>query len=277
MFLDSISDGYNQMGPDPPQFYSENHSGLGYGIYLHATNVSVPQRISNVSVKHVYFRSFKIGLYINNERNPLSGEDGAFIQGNNFEYLCFDSTSYGINITRVTSASKDKCMTSFNRFDQIQFQTGDGSWWGGEYLTWSCLGCVDGTGNSFTNLILWDYTANHRGSGPAINFTSDSDHCFFRTSGCADSWFRNNGSDNTILLVGDNDVNLYIDILYIENIGYLIDTDINGICDLFHSNETGKETSTEFKDGSYLIDTDGDGDWELSFSLITGLVTNMSN
>lgn len=214
MFLNAISDGYNLMGPDPPRFYSSNYSGLGYGIYLHATNDSVPQKISNVSVKYVYLRSFKIGIYINNERNPASGEDGAFIQGNNFENLCFDSTSYGINITRVTSASKGVCGTSFNRFDQVQFQTGNGSWWGGEEISWSYLGRVDGTGNSFTNMMLWDYSGNHRGSGPAINFTSDSDHCYLHIYGCGDSWFSNNGSDNTILLVGDNNVNLYIGKVY---------------------------------------------------------------
>jgi len=209
MTIEAISDGYNLMGPNPPRFYSSNYWGLGYGIYLHATNTNTPQRISNLSVKHVYLRAFEIGIYLRNQRNPGSGENGAFIQYNSFEYLWFYSVSYGIEISRVTSAGKDECSTAFNRFNMIQFQTGKQSYWGGEELTWSNIG-TDDQGNSFTNIMMWDYTGSHRGNGPAIEFTADSENSFFHIYGLADGWLDNSGTNNNLILVGEGEVNIYV-------------------------------------------------------------------
>lgn len=54
-----------------------------------------------------------------------------------------------------------------------------------------------------------------------------------------------------------------IDVLYVRDIGYLIDDDANGIYDAFYSNSTGDETSVELQqNGTYLTDDDGDEAWD---------------
>lgn len=58
---------------------------------------------------------------------------------------------------------------------------------------------------------------------------------------------------------GTTTLTVLIDAIYIDDLGYLIDTDGDGIYDHFHSNITGNETVVEQQDGNYLIDTDGDG------------------
>ncbi|MFA5102300.1 MAG: SdrD B-like domain-containing protein [Candidatus Thermoplasmatota archaeon] len=61
-----------------------------------------------------------------------------------------------------------------------------------------------------------------------------------------------------------------IDVRYVGGFGYLIDTNSDGIFDLFHSNSTGIETPVKRLDnGEYLIDTDGDGDWDIIYNLTT--------
>ena len=76
---------------------------------------------------------------------------------------------------------------------------------------------------------------------------------------------HNSTSDTTELIV-------FIDSLYCTGIGYLIDTDSDGIYDLFHCNATGNETGiTKTQNGSYLIDSNEDGKWEYSFDLVNGL------
>ena len=50
--------------------------------------------------------------------------------------------------------------------------------------------------------------------------------------------------------------------------GYLIDTDQDGIFDVFHDNETGNETEVEKQnDAYYLIDSNGDGIWDYLYDL----------
>jgi len=209
MVLESISDGYSNPGPDPQQFYSSNYSGSGYAIHLFASNVSSPQLISGVKARHLYLRSFRIGIYLNNNRNPGTGENGAFIRSNSFEFIWFLSVSYGVNLSRNTGVSRDKCDISHNNFDMMQYQTTGGSYWGGEELCWEYMH-IEGYSNSFTNFMLWDYSANHRGNGPAIDLTSDSSLCYLRGYGCGDTWFRNNGTNNTIMLIGENNINLFL-------------------------------------------------------------------
>jgi len=61
-----------------------------------------------------------------------------------------------------------------------------------------------------------------------------------------------------------------IDVQYIGNLGYLIDTNSDGIFDLFHSNSTSVETAVKIlENGDYLIDTDGDSDWDVVFNPTT--------
>ena len=58
-------------------------------------------------------------------------------------------------------------------------------------------------------------------------------------------------------------LSVLIDILYVKDIGYLIDYDSDGTYDKFYSNKTKTETITEkLDDGRYLINDDSDGDWE---------------
>lgn len=61
-----------------------------------------------------------------------------------------------------------------------------------------------------------------------------------------------------------------IDVRYVGNLGYLIDTNSDGIFDLFHSNSSGIETTVKIlENGDYLIDTDGDGDWDIIYNPTT--------
>lgn len=57
-----------------------------------------------------------------------------------------------------------------------------------------------------------------------------------------------------------------IDIVYVDDIGYLIDDDGDGIYDSFYNNATGETITVEEQaDGTYLIDSDGDGEWDYIF------------
>jgi len=61
----------------------------------------------------------------------------------------------------------------------------------------------------------------------------------------------------------EKNLNVLIDILYVKDIGYLIDYDSDGTYDKFYSNKTKKETITEkLDDGRYLINDDDDDKWE---------------
>jgi hypothetical protein len=67
-----------------------------------------------------------------------------------------------------------------------------------------------------------------------------------------------------------SELTIAIDVQYIGSLGYLIDTNGDGIFDLFHSNRTGIETKVKIlENGDYLIDTDGDGDWDIIYNPTT--------
>lgn len=210
MNLYSISDGYEE-----EDYYSDNHTGAGYGIYLYASNITSKQLIANVYVERVFLHAFRIGIYLNNERNPGVGEEGAFIRDNTFKYIQLNAVSYGINISRCTNASPEVSDVLYNHFNQIQSQTGNGSYWGGQWLSFGCIH-VEGYGNSFTNVYLWDYTNKHQGDGPAIDFDSDSTHCYIQGLLSTDAWLSWGGNDNTLFKTGANgvDVRLRIGKIY---------------------------------------------------------------
>ncbi len=168
--------------------------------------MSIKQLITNVKVERVFLHAFKIGIYLENKRNPISGENGAFIIGNTFKFLQLNSVSYGINISRYTDASSEISNVYNNQFNQIQFQTGHGSYWGGTRLSHGFIH-VEGERNSFTNCYLWDYTAQHRGDGPAIDFDVDSSHCYMQGLLSGDGWLSWGGDNNTLFksgVEGDN-------------------------------------------------------------------------
>ncbi len=65
-------------------------------------------------------------------------------------------------------------------------------------------------------------------------------------------------------------MNIAIDVQYIANIGYLIDTNGDGIYELFHSNSTSIETTVKVMDnGDYLIDINGDNTWDIIYNPTT--------
>jgi len=62
-----------------------------------------------------------------------------------------------------------------------------------------------------------------------------------------------------------------VDVIDVEDIGYLIENGDDGEYDFFHSNTTGIETKVERLDsGNYLIDIDGDGTWNYEYSPASG-------
>jgi len=75
---------------------------------------------------------------------------------------------------------------------------------------------------------------------------------------------------------GTTEMTVFIDVnvLFIDDViqGYLLDTNDDGIYDVFHNNATGSETTVELQDnGNYLIDIDGDDDWDYIYDPVAGV------
>jgi hypothetical protein len=82
---------------------------------------------------------------------------------------------------------------------------------------------------------------------------------------------ENNANSKTMELT------VLIDTHYTGSIGYLIDSDSDGVYDLFHSNATRKETVVELQaDGKYLIDNNGDEIWDYTYEPTIGLLLLIS-
>jgi PKD repeat protein len=68
-----------------------------------------------------------------------------------------------------------------------------------------------------------------------------------------------------------NKLMVSIDVLYVQNLGYLINSDGIGPYDLFYSNQTGKQTRVQQEQtGVYAIDVNGDGIFDYLFDVHTG-------
>jgi len=65
---------------------------------------------------------------------------------------------------------------------------------------------------------------------------------------------------------------VWIDAVAISDLGYLLDSDGDGIFDSFHNVATGKETLTEMENGIYLIDLDGDHQWDYEYNSSSGMI-----
>jgi hypothetical protein len=65
---------------------------------------------------------------------------------------------------------------------------------------------------------------------------------------------------------------VWIDTVALEDIGYLIDNDSDGLYDTFFTDATGLVTLTELKNGKYLIDINGDKKWEYGYDPISGTI-----
>jgi len=86
-----------------------------------------------------------------------------------------------------------------------------------------------------------------------------------------------NAYDNDTYSVSTEYVVL-IDVLYVKNIGYLIDTDSDDTYDSFYSNETLEQTSVEkLANGSYLINSDSDAEWDWIYEPPTDTLTSYSS
>jgi len=62
---------------------------------------------------------------------------------------------------------------------------------------------------------------------------------------------------------------ILIDTIYCQNLGYLIDSQGSGIYDLFYSNITGIKTQVDFDDDLYLLDVDNNGEFDYQFNTTT--------
>jgi hypothetical protein len=66
---------------------------------------------------------------------------------------------------------------------------------------------------------------------------------------------------------------IWIDALPLEDLGYLLDTNGDGLFDAFHDNASGSKTTVEMRDGAYLIDADGNQVWDHEFNITNGILT----
>jgi PKD repeat protein len=63
-------------------------------------------------------------------------------------------------------------------------------------------------------------------------------------------------------------------VMWVDDLGYLIDYNGDGIYDAFYSNATGLTTPVQrLADGTYLIDADGNGVWDHQFNPLTNQLT----
>lgn len=70
---------------------------------------------------------------------------------------------------------------------------------------------------------------------------------------------------------GNATLTILIDVLDVDDLGYLIEYDNDGTYDAFHSNSTGNETEVKKLDnGNYLIDSNGDGTWDYEYNPASG-------
>jgi PKD repeat protein len=73
---------------------------------------------------------------------------------------------------------------------------------------------------------------------------------------------------------GTTSIAILIDAQYVGDLGYLIDTNGDGIYDMFYSNNTGMTTPVELQDdGTYFIDSDNIGSWDYIYDPQTKQVT----
>jgi len=196
-----------------PAYHDPTFSGRGYGIHFYAGNTSVPQKISGVKVSRVTLRNFKHAIFIQNERDPGMGEPGAHIDGNYFEDLWINANERSINISRNTDASRDDCSISGNVFNLLEFQTGTGSSWGGQAITWNHMS-ISGYNNIFKHVSCWDLWnlrtppngtlcyENGNQNCTSIIFTNDAENTFMSGRCFLSTYAIDNGINTTILDTG---------------------------------------------------------------------------
>jgi PKD repeat protein len=70
---------------------------------------------------------------------------------------------------------------------------------------------------------------------------------------------------------------VFIDVLFVQSLGFLFDTNNDGVYDSFYINGTGNIThASSVINGSYLLDIDGDGSWDYLFNPVFGSLSVLS-
>ena len=74
---------------------------------------------------------------------------------------------------------------------------------------------------------------------------------------------------------GTESLTILIDVIYVKDIGYIIDDDGDGVYENFYNNDTGNTTATEYDEtnDSYLLNSDGAEGWEWVYELPTDTLT----
>ena len=81
--------------------------------------------------------------------------------------------------------------------------------------------------------------------------------------------------------VSDNHTNssssqiMWIDAVNIDNFGYLIDNDSDGLYNVFYSYESHLFSTIQMAHGKYLIDINGDQKWEYDYNLSSGTISSI--
>ncbi len=74
----------------------------------------------------------------------------------------------------------------------------------------------------------------------------------------------------------NNTITVLIDILFVQNLGYLIDDNCDKVYDIFYCNETGNITIVGLDSNqTYKIDTDGDGKHDYLYNTVTGSLSDI--
>jgi len=72
---------------------------------------------------------------------------------------------------------------------------------------------------------------------------------------------------------GEAKITVLIDACLVGELGYFVDTNDDGVYDLFCNDETSVETVVEQQEsGNYLLDADGDGVWDYTYNPVAGTV-----
>jgi TM2 domain-containing membrane protein YozV len=72
-------------------------------------------------------------------------------------------------------------------------------------------------------------------------------------------------------------IDVFIDVSFINSLGFLFDTNNDGQFDSFYINDTGIITGAQrLNDGGYYLDTDNDGKWNYLYNPSSGSLTTLS-
>ncbi len=72
-----------------------------------------------------------------------------------------------------------------------------------------------------------------------------------------------------------SEMTIWIDAIPVDDVGYFLDDDSDGIFDVFHNNMTGLETVMEMRNGVYLIDMNGDQRWDYEYNTTSGTLMSI--